>query len=348
MTDENVQEVPALETDRKFIKTIINSTYDLQKIRITIGNRLYANFKTKLGYGASEKIDKDKMEKEQKIVLEHLQRNYYRIADGLTEKSNKKMIESVIKNTEGVINNLTEYYFVEQYVAILNQETTMFKQIEKNVIQHPMWVNYFQHIRGIGPASAAIMLYTFDIDKATTVAKFFTFAGLDVVDGEGRTKKQHHLIDRKYIDKDGEEKTKKSITYHPWLKMKLLGMIAVRLIQHKNPEYYKVYKDYKTRLQNDPNRTGTKIVIENGKEVEKPIWPLIRLEKMAKRYMIKMMLKDLWINWKIIEQKPILRLPHEHEKYGLSHYRIMRDGQFHEERELCDEIRSLYIPEQKL
>jgi hypothetical protein len=40
----------------------------------------------------------------------------------------------------------------------------------------------------------------------------------------GRSNKDYCLVDREYIDKEGKTKTRRSITYNPWLKTKLVGV----------------------------------------------------------------------------------------------------------------------------
>ena len=67
---------------------------------------------------------------------------------------------------------------------------------------------------------------------------------------KGRSKRSEHLVNVKYIDSDGEVKTKKSITYNPRIKTKLMGVMADSLIRQsgeKSP-YRKIYDDYKNRI----------------------------------------------------------------------------------------------------
>ena len=44
--------------NRSDIKTMVRGAYDLQKLRIQIGNRVTMNFKAKLGIEAGEKEEK--------------------------------------------------------------------------------------------------------------------------------------------------------------------------------------------------------------------------------------------------------------------------------------------------
>ena len=47
----------------------------------------------------------------------------------------------------------------------------------------------------------------------------------------GRSKKAESLVNRKYIGRDGVEKTKLSITFNPFLKTKLIGVLATSFLR---------------------------------------------------------------------------------------------------------------------
>jgi hypothetical protein len=46
---------------------------------------------------------------------------------------------------------------------------------------------------------------------------------------------KEHLVDRTYIDKNGEEKTKKGVTYNPFLKTKLTGVLDGSFLRSASP-----------------------------------------------------------------------------------------------------------------
>ena len=64
------------------LKTMVRGAYDIQKLRIQMGNRIVMNFKAKLGQDASK--PEDEMEEEVKDMLNDLRKRYRKITDGVT------------------------------------------------------------------------------------------------------------------------------------------------------------------------------------------------------------------------------------------------------------------------
>jgi len=84
-----------------------------------------------------------------------------------------------------------------------------------------------------------IRRYISELDprKARHVSSFWKYAGLDVVDGR-RTKQKEKspFVDIEYVNKDGELATRKSITFNPFLKTKLIrGCWAPSFLKSKSP-----------------------------------------------------------------------------------------------------------------
>ncbi len=61
------------------IRTLVRGAYDVQKLRIQMGNRIVGNFKAKLGQepGMSE----EELEKQEKRILDELRVRYRKITD---------------------------------------------------------------------------------------------------------------------------------------------------------------------------------------------------------------------------------------------------------------------------
>lgn len=91
------------------------------------------------------------------------------------------------------------------------------------------------------------------------------------------SRKHHHLVDRAYTNKKGEETTRKGITFNPFLKTKLVGVLGSVFIK-LGGAYREVYDGYKFRLQNRPDCS----------ELSKG-----HIHNRAVRYMIKIFLRDL-------------------------------------------------------
>jgi len=129
---------------------------------------------------------------------------------------------------------------------------------------------------------------------------------------------------------DGALEEKLSLGYSPFLKTKLVGVMAGNWCKARkkvldsegkpipNPEkpkkflmtplspYHGIYADYKHRIKNDPAR-------QDPKEYRPA-----RFEAMARRYMTKAFLADLYIAWKTLEGLEVQR-PYAEVKLGMTH-----------------------------
>lgn len=124
------------------------------------------------------------------------------------------------------------------------------------------------------------------------------YVGDVVVSQHGRKMGDTEMVE--YVDAEGNRKLKRSITYNPFVKAKLMGVLTGCLIKAKDPVYSKIYYDYKARLDNSPRYEGYTPAHKN---------------MMAQRYMIKQFLRNLHTEWRHLEGLPIYE-PYEVEKLG--------------------------------
>lgn len=267
-------------------KSLIRSLYDLQHIRIQTGNRIVVEIKNRMGQkpGKPEK----EVSPEAKQYLAAARAEYKRIADAfvLEKAANYFKVEY---GDYAIISDPAMLLFVRVYEEQVRHEQEMEKVIAKVVQSHPLWKAFLEGVKGIGPLMSAVVLSEFDIHKAERISQFWAYAGLDVAaDGRGRGRYKEHLVDQDYVDKDGNEATKKGITFNPFLKTKLVGVLASCFIKQSPDkcQYRKVYDDYKHRLEN----------MEKHQDKSKG-----HRHNMAMRYMIKIFLQDLWIAWRELE-----------------------------------------------
>ena len=151
---------------------------------------------------------------------------------------------------------------------------------------------------------AGVVVSEIDIAKAKYPSSLWKYAGLDVAeDGAGRSRKSEHLIDVDYVNKKGEPAQRKSLTFNPFLKTKLIGVLASSFLRAGDNKYSQIYRGYKHRLE---SRLDLK---EESKG---------RRHNMANRYMIKMFLVDLYLAWRKLEGLPVsptydeAKLGHQH------------------------------------
>jgi len=285
-------------------KSLVSSFYDLQKLRIQAGNRVCAEIKARLGQEPS-KPEKG-LTAEAKKYLAQARLEYKRITDAFVEqKANKKIVIDYEKNH--IIVDPAMKAFVEMYETLLGLENGMRKSIEKAVCEQPIWEKFLEPVKGVGPLMAAVILAEFDIRRADYVSSFWKYAGLDVVIvdgvGVGRCKKKEHLIDVEYTDAKGKKATRKSITFNPFLKTKLIGVLGASFVKQKGSLYREIYDGYKHRIANHPDH------IEKSKG---------HRNNMAIRYTVKIFLQDLWLAWREIEGLPVTP-PYAEAKLGLKH-----------------------------
>ena len=284
------------DIQRQNLRAITRGAYDIQKLRIMMGNRLVGNLKVKLGQEPGKK--EEEMDDAGKRLLEDVRRAYASITEGYTSIPTLRKFKG-----EGVISNYTELVLVAEYLDLERSEEAHFKRLAKVVEAHPLWDVFLKCVKGCGPAMAAVILSEVDIHKARYVSSLWKYAGLDVGEnGKGRSRKEEHLTEYEYVSKDGEVKTRKGITFNPFLKTKLVGVLGSCFLKAGGP-YSEVYREYKHRLESHPEY----------KEVSKG-----HRHNMATRYMVKMFLKDLYVAWREVEGLDV-HAPYQEAKLGHKH-----------------------------
>jgi hypothetical protein len=298
-----------LDQNRSDLQTAVATAYDLQKLRISTGNRLCANFRHKLGLQPSQ--PEEDLEDVTKEVIKHLRADYTKMTNGvmaITKADGSLEVPRSNKFKPGeCITTYGEFLMFQQYLALEAQEADHFQKTIPSMLDYfPIYTHYLEHVKGVGPAMAAIIVRYFDIHKARHPTAFWAYAGLDVVvryeqkDGEevkieeGRGMKKAHLVPRTYVrkgrGKGAPEETVETVglSYHPFLKTKLMGVLAGSFLKCKSP-YAELYYDYRNRLDNQ----------QQHKDKTKG-----HKHAMALRFMIKQFLVDLHVNWCLLEGLP--------------------------------------------
>ena len=264
------------------IRTMVRGAYDIQKTRIQTGNRLVGNFKVKLGLPPSTK--ENKLDKEGKIILTNLRRSHKLLTDGVATFPRQANFKG-----DEVISDYTELCLVDNYLQLETQEKTHFRRLAGALMEHPIYTDYLAGVRGIGPAMAGVIISEIDITQAEYPSSLWKYAGLDVAsDGQGRSRRKEHLVKKEYVNKKGKTEERNSITFNPFLKTKLTGVLGASFIKQPADKckYREIYDGYKHRLENmDAHQEKSKGHRHN----------------MAVRYMIKIFLVDLYNAWRPLE-----------------------------------------------
>ena len=284
--------------NKEKLRTLVRGAYDVQELRIMEGNRLVENFKAKLGHKPSEK--EDKLDKEGKEILAKVRASYKKITDGVARMTRKRF------KADGIISDFTDLSIVENYLSMEELENAHFKRVKTALADVPLYTEYLEKIKGIGPSLGGFIVSEIDITACEYPSSLWAYAGLDVAsDGRGRTCKKEHLIDREYKTADGEIKIKKSITYNPRVRSKLIGVMAPSFIRARDNKYSEIYYNYRKRIDNmEIHQAKTKL----------------HRQRMANRYMIKRFLVDLYVYWRKLEGLPVAT-EYSEGKLGIVHKR---------------------------
>ena len=280
--------------DHLALKSAVNGLYTIQRNRIQIGNAVVANFKEKIGQNPGE--PEEVLEIDAKLLLQSLRASYQRITDGVTRLTSRNFKQ------DGHISTFSELALIEMYNALVESEDDAEKRIQQAVKEFAIYTEFLEDVRGCGPMMSAVVISQFDIHKAQYPSSLHAYAGLDVVKGKGRSRQKEHLVDQTYVDAEGNEQTKKGISFNPFVKTKLVGVLGSSFIKSGGP-YREVYDNYKHRLQHMPAHADkTKGHIHN----------------MAVRYMVKRFLTDLYKVWRELEGLPVAP-EYSEAKLGIVH-----------------------------
>jgi len=270
-------------------------------------------------HGSDEPDDDSEDKREAKKLLEELKKSYKNLMAGVAR--NRTLPSEKGFQGDVLISSHPELTLVDNYMALERQEAAQFRRLELQLERFPIWTHYLRSGSpcfwaggeakqiGIGPAMGGILTGWIDPHKARHVSSVWKFCGLDVAaDGRGRSWRQEHLVEKEYRDKRGQLKTRMSVTYDPWVKTKLMGVLAGSFIRLDAP-WRQVYDGYKHRLVTDPGRVKVELAEwkrrhDRGEDVSM-LWPPGRVEKAAKRYMIKQFLMELWVMWRQLEGLPV-------------------------------------------
>lgn len=268
------------------------------------------SFLDKLGIDQFVEDENGKVKKKQTDFFQVIIKDYNGIIDYIVK--NKGSVDKAIKNAGiGIISDQSEYEMLKAYLLLEESENMLLKPLKRIVESHPLWTNFLKDVRGCGFLMAGVILSEFDINQARYVSSFWKYAGLDTVEKidkegnyvgikEARSKRKEHLIKVEYFNKKGEMTVKDSITYNPFLKTKLLGVLGTCFLR-SGGYYSDIYRNYRARLDNNPNHDSKTASHKHN---------------MAIRYMIKYFLQDTFVAWYLIEGKTPPK-PYHESKLGM-------------------------------
>ena len=255
----------------------------------------------------------------------------------------KKMDNRIGRTADGEQQNVEQRTFrledLEMFKKIADDAKEKEVECEKNLKRvlkrFPIWTEYLEGVKSVGTIAAGWIIGEFDIEKATTVSKMWQFAGLNpgMVRGVKDIEKDKYKpsmgeVIREYTTMKGVkhvhvltdelikgDKLTEGFTspFNQNLRTALAGVLADGFIKQQNYYCMEFYYPYKARLEQEENT-----VLHVGKEKQ---WKEVNKghrDRAAKRYMIKMFLKDLYVAWRTIEGLPV-RPSYQEEYLGHKH-----------------------------
>ena len=321
-----------MDDQRRSLRAQVRGAYDMQKLRIETGNRIVANFKARLGQQPGQK--EEDIEPEARNQLAALRAAYRKITDAVGAFPRA----SGFKGNE-LISSYTELCLVAQYEELAAVEAQHFKRLGNAVKQFAIWDAFLNDVKGVGPAMGGVLLSELDVrdywvdergkrvadntlgarPRTLYVSSFWKYAGLDVgSDGRGRSKRKEHLVQVPYTDKDGKPAVRDGITYNPFLKTKLVEVLASCFLKvgAEGSPYAARYYDQKHRLESHAvyGTANDEKKDDDGRRIASPG----RRHRDAIRRMIKQFLCDLYVAWRPIEGQTV-HPPYDEAKLGIRH-----------------------------
>lgn len=242
---------------QEYIRSVVNSIYSLQALRIETGNRIMANLRSKITGEASS--SSEKIEDEIGVTLKDLCSDYKKISDFMVNEN--MTLRKYFKSPQGIIADEVEYTLIDIYITMSEKEDKLTKQLAKILKNYPIYTEFLDGVKGCGTLMSAILVAYLDPYKARHVSSFWRYVGVDVtfvekdgiLVGEGTGLKHSKYNTIEYIDANGEVKTKNGISYNPFVKSKMLGVLATSFIMTGGDgKYCQIYRNVKNRYLNMP------------------------------------------------------------------------------------------------
>jgi hypothetical protein len=201
--------------------------------------------------------------------------------------------------------------FMEIYDDAVKQEKRIEAWIKRELKDYRIYTEYLKNVKGVGPIMAAVIISEYDIERATTVSKMWQYTGLNPGQVAGKVKKDGEIITTEDMIRGDRLTVGYLAPFNQWLRTKMCGVLAGSFIKCQSPYALIYYYPYKARLEQEQNTI-------NGSDKKWCDEKAGHRDKAAKRYMIKMFLKDLYVAWRIMEGLEV-RKPYQEEYLGHQH-----------------------------
>ena len=274
------------------VSVLINSFRDMQKLRISQGNRIVAFVRCAL----PDLPKKGGGDDDNNRMLNRLKKEYGRITDfivenGITIRKFFNSEEYLKDNKINLITNQTFYFLMENWRRIMDEEKQLMVKIQKEISSHPMHV-FQKNTIGMGAIMTAYLLRFLNPYVADHPSSYWRYCGYDVVNGIGVNKARKETYRYQiYITKDNKVGIMQMPGYNVVLKSRIhVFMTSCVYGQYKNESIYnEIYQQYLDRI--------------SSMEIHQSKTELHR-KNMALRYACKKFLTHVWVYMRKIEGLP--------------------------------------------
>ena len=243
----------------------------------------------------------------------------------------KRMDNRIGRKADGKQQEIEEREFRSEDLAAFagfadtarSQEKQVEKELKKVLKRFPIYNEWLVNVKGVGTIASGWILAEYDIHRASTVSKLWQFTGLNpgLVVGKKRVENKDGSFS--YVATEtlirGDKMSPGFVApFNKRLRVAMVGVLGDGFIKAKSPYALDYYYPYKERLANSDKLTT--VTKKGGKAVEMAWKDTSKghRDQAAKRYMIKMFLKDLYATWRALEGLPV-REPYQEEYLGHKH-----------------------------
>jgi hypothetical protein len=240
----------------------------------------------------------------------------------------KRMDNRIGRKADGTDQDIDAREFREDHAAMFAsiadaarmQEKTIEKMLHTVLKEFPVYNEFLSNVKGVGDIAAGWIIGEYDIHRATTVSKLWQFTGLNpgMVPGKKRVENKDgsfsFILSGEMVR--GDRLTPGHVApFNKRLRTAMVGVLADGFIKAQSPYALEYYYPYKERLAQEVN-VPTTADPEKGKPWKDDSKG--HRDRAAKRYMIKMFLKDLYVAWRTLEGLTVRR-PYQEEYLGHVH-----------------------------
>jgi hypothetical protein len=278
------------------IRFLVESYYDIQKLRVETFNRIVAYIKNNPQKFSQKEYETQKISASHKAVETHgvyasreeIENQVVCASQNISENQDIRAVKpstiakAIISGKIKPPKEISELIWYHN--SLYETEKQLAKRLDEWSKHHPLRIHFLNRIQGIGGVLASgIIAWLSPISRFPNISKLWKYCGL--APGQKRRR--------------GEK-----VNYHPKLKTFMWKIATSFEKQKPEKSYYRRIYDEKKKYYME--REDLKKAVETGEK-----GAMLHIRMMTLRYTVKRFLADLWIQWRKLEGLPITK-PYPH------------------------------------